>query len=271
MRTSINNLNNSSMIILQDQNWLNNQRKAGKIAANALKKLQGYCENNTFHSIVTLDEVIGNYIVSERGICTFRGYKGFPRNCCISINQQLVHGIPDDTVLQHGDMVSFDLGVTVEGAIADTALTLIFGTPKSQRQVQLVKDTEEALMRGISSIKVGKRIGCIGNAIYKFAQSKGYGVILNYGGHGISMTSDGIGIPHAPPFVSNKSDLNEGVRAVPGMTLAIEPQFTTGSTKTRVDKDGWTVWCDAEMSCHVEHTIFIHEDRVEIITDRANI
>jgi methionyl aminopeptidase len=270
MRTSSAITNTASLIILQDDIFLKNQRVAGKIAANAIKQLQWYCENKTFHSMATLDDIIGKYIINEGGICTFRGYKGFPRNFCISINQQLVHGIGGDTVLADGDLVSFDLGVTYRGAISDTALTVIFGTPKSERHVQLVKDTEEALMRGIQAIAIGKRIGCIGNAIYKYSRSKGYSVVTKYGGHGISMTVDGIGIPHSAPFVANKAEINEGVRFQSGMVLAIEPLFVIGSSaKTYTSSDGWTVNCD-NICSHQEHTLYIHSDHVEIISFRDN-
>jgi methionyl aminopeptidase len=265
MRTSgkVSNVANG-LIDLKDQSWLDKQRVAGKIAAAALLELEWYVKNKTFHSMATLDEIIGRFIIKEGGSCTFRGYKGFSSNYCTSINRQLVHGIADDTVLQNGDLVSFDLGVTYQGAIADTAITLIFGDPKSDKQVQLVKATEEALMAGIRSIAIDRRLGCIGNAISKIAKNKGYGNITQYGGHGLTWNT-----PHSSPFVCNAGSPNEGIRFQPNMTLAIEPMFTTGSTKTWVDKDGWTVYCEAEMSAHWEHTIFIHADRVEIITDRT--
>jgi methionyl aminopeptidase len=270
MRSSNISFGNNSLISLKNEKFLEKQRIAGKIAAGALKELEGYCKNKTFHSMKVLNDVIESFIIKKGGIPTFKGYKGFPAGVCVSINQQLVHGIPDDTMLDNGDVVSFDLGVTVDGCIADTAVTLVFGPPKSDKHVQLVKATEEALMCGIKAIAPGKRLGCIGNAIYKYAKNKGYGVITQYGGHGIDISQDGIGIPHATPFVANKAELNEGVRICAGMVLAIEPMLTTGPTKTWTDKDGWTVWCEAEMSSHFEHTVFVHCDCVEIITWREN-
>ncbi len=266
MRTGTQNaFSNNSLIKLKGQDWLDKQRVAGKIAAQALLKLKGYVEGKTFHSTATLSQVAEQFILEAGGTPTFKGYKGFPAAVCISVNKQLVHGIPDDRVLDDGDVVSFDLGVTYEGAIADTAITCIFGPPKSERHVQLVQATEESLMKGIEAIAVGKRLGCIGNAISKYARGKGFGLITNYGGHGLDWN-----IPHAPPFVANKSEIEEGIRIQPGLAIAIEPMLVIGSTVTRVLDDGWTVVTDY-IGAHFEHSIFVHEDRVEILTDRSNL
>lgn len=265
MRFGKNPFSDNSLVKLKNQDWLDKQRIAGKIAAKTLLKLKGFVESRTFHSTNTLSQIAEEYILKAGGTPTFKGYKGFPAAVCISVNKQLVHGIPDDTVLDHGDVVSFDLGVTYEGAIADTAITCIFGEPKSDKHVQLVKATEEALMKGIEAVAVGKRIGAIGNAIYKFARGKGYGVINQYGGHGLEWN-----IPHAAPFVPNKADLEEGVRIQPGLAIAIEPMLVPGSTVTRVLSDGWTVVTD-DIGAHFEHSIFVHEDHVEIITDRTGL
>lgn len=256
----------SELVKLKNQDWLNKQRVAGKIAALTLTLLKKQVQEKTTHSLIELNEIAESFIEASGGSCTFKGYKNFPAGVCISVNRQLVHGIPTDYILQDGDVISFDLGVTVGGAIADTALTCIYGEPKSSHHIKLIQATEEALMKGIAAIKVGERLGVIGNAISRCAKGYGFGLITNYGGHGLDWE-----VPHASPFVSNKSISDEGVRIQPNMTLAIEPMFTNGSTATRVDQDGWTVWCDASISTHFEHTVFVHDDRVEIITDRSNL
>lgn len=253
------------MFTLKNQDWLDKQRVAGRITAEALKQLEEYVKNNTFHSMATLSDVIERFILKEGGTPTFKGYKGFPAAVCISINKQLVHGIPDDTVLDHGDVVSFDLGVTYKGAIADSALTCILGSPKSPRHVELVKATEESLMKGIEAIAVGKRLGVIGHAIHKYAKGKGFGVINDYGGHGLEWDK-----PHAPPFVANKASMDEGIRIQPGLAIAIEPMLVPGSTTTHVSEDGWTVMTN-DIGAHFEHSVFVHEDHVEIITDRSKL
>jgi len=263
--TDKNPFSSNGLIKLKNQNWLEKQRIAGRIAAETLVKLQGFVEGRTFHSMKALNEVAEHYITQAGGTPTFKGYKGFPAGVCISINKHLVHGIPDDTVLNDGDVVSFDLGVTYEGAIADTALTCIFGTPKSQRHVELVKATEESLMKGIEAVAAGKRLGCIGHAIYKYARGKGFGVIDNYGGHGLDWD-----IPHAAPFVSNKANPEEGIRIQPGLAIAIEPMLVLGSTNTHTLADGWTVATE-DIGAHFEHSIYVHEDHVEIITDRSKL
>jgi methionyl aminopeptidase len=257
--------NAQALIQLKNQDWLKKQRVAGKIAARALLALEGLVKDKSSHSLLELNKFAEDFIESQGGILTFKNYKGFPSGVCISVNKQLVHGIPNDYKLVDGDLVSFDLGVTIDGAIADTAVTCIFGEPKSERHLKLIKATEDALMKGIAAIKVGNRIGCIGQAIYAHAKSEGFGVINNYGGHGLDWN-----VPHAAPFIMNKSNSEEGVRVQPGLTIAIEPMFVLGSTNTKVLPDGWTVVTD-DISAHVEHTVFVHSDHVEVITDRTII
>lgn len=250
---------------LKNQDWLEKQRVAGRIAATALLKLESYVKGKTFHSTLVMSRAIEQFILDQGGTPTFKGYKGFPEAVCISVNKELVHGIPKDQVLDDGDVVSFDLGVTYKGAIADTAITCIFGEPKSDLQVKLVQATEESLMKGIQAIAVGNKLGCIGNAIHRSAKGNGFQVINHYGGHGLDWD-----MPHAAPFVENKSDPDKGFRIQPGLAIAIEPMLVPGSTTTRVLEDGWTVVTN-DIGAHFEHSIFVHEDHVEIITDRSKI
>lgn len=260
-----NSIGSNSFIQLHGLEWLHRQRIAGRIAARALLILEDHVREKTSHSLIVLNEIAKKFITDAGGSPTFKGYKGFPADVCMSVNKQLVHGIPTDIVLEDGDLISFDLGVTYEGAIADTAITCIFGTPKSNKHIDLVKSTEESLMKSIESVAVGKRLGCIGQTISKYAKGKGYGVINNYGGHGLNWN-----VPHAAPFVQNKSTSEEGIRIQPGLSIAIEPMLTLGSTNTHVLDDGWTVVTD-DINCHFEHSIYIHEDHVEIITDRRGL
>jgi methionyl aminopeptidase len=265
MRIANNQSKSNGIITLKNQDWLDKQRVAGKIAAKALLMLEAYVKEKTPHTLSYLNEMTEKFIIESGGTPTFKGYKGFPAGVCMSVNKQLVHGIPNETVLQEGDVISFDLGVTYQGAIADTAITCIYGQAKLTRHEALVKATEECLMKGIQAIAVGKQLDCIGTAIYKSATSKGYGVITNYGGHGLDWDT-----PHAPPFVANKSDDNGNIRIQPGLAIAIEPMLVLGSTRTRTLDDGWTVVTD-DVGSHFEHSIFVHEDHVEIITDRTGL
>lgn len=256
---------NNTFVQLKGQDWLDRQRVAGKIAAKALVLLQRQVEAKTSLSTAELSEMADQFIIESGGTATFKGYKGFPGAVCISVNKELVHGIPGPTTLQDGDVISFDLGVTYEGAIADTAITCIYGTPKSERHVELIAVTEESLMRGISAIAVGNRLGCIGHAIYKYGSSKGFGVIDQYGGHGLDWNT-----PHAAPFVANKASLDEGIRIQRGLSIAIEPQLVIGTTNLKTLSDGWTVVTE-NIGAHFEHSVFVHDDHVEIITDRGGL
>lgn len=265
-----NEFASNMLVSLKDDKWLTYQRVAGKICADVLVALEEQVNQKTTKSLIELNEFAEKMIANAGGTPTFKGYKGFPAGVCISVNKQLVHGIPTDYKLKDWDVVSFDLGVTIEGAIADTAITCIYGGEENTPHIQhrmLVRATENALMQGIKAISVGKRLGCIGEAIYKSARSSGhFSVVNNYGGHGLDWNT-----PHASPFVQNKSDINTGIRIQPGLAIAIEPMLVCGSSAATVTgDDGWTV-STLEIGAHFEHSIFVHPDHVEIITDRKRL
>jgi methionyl aminopeptidase len=264
MKTNlINNFNENNIVRLKNNDWLEKQRIAGKISAKTLILLENEVKQRTTKTLLELDKLAETYIRDNGGYPTFLMYKGFPNSVCISVNKEVVHGIPKNYELQDGDIISFDLGVTYKGAIADTAITCIYGKAKSDRHRQLLKLTEESLMKGIEAVKVGDRVGVIGKAIYKHAHSQ-FGVINNYGGHGLDWDT-----PHAAPFIENRSDETRGIRIQPGLAIAIEPMLVLGSTATTTLDDGWTV-VTPDLSAHVEHSIFVHNDRIEIITWREN-
>lgn len=264
----------NSFIKLMGQDYLDNQRIAGKCAAKTLLLLEKLVKEKTTKSLIELNTIAEEYILNQGLECTFKGYKGFPAACCISVNRQLVHGIPTDYKLKEGDLVSFDLGVTYRGSVSDTAITLIYGQPKSELHVKLLEATKECLKKGIESIQIGKQIGVIGNAIYNCARDYGFSVINTLGGHGLSfenINGKNIAIPHAEPFVSNRAEINEGVRIQAGMVIAIEPLLVIGTdTSTSISSDGWTVSCK-DICSHEEHSVYIHEDHVEIISNRENL
>lgn len=263
--SSKTSFSNNLFIKLKNQDWLEKQRVAGKVVAGTLLLLEQLVKSKTTLTMNQLNKLGEEYIEDHDCSPTFKNYKGFPAGVCISINKHLVHGIPTDNQLQDGDVVSFDLGATYQGAIADSALTCIYGAPKSEHHVRLVKATETALMKGIEAIKVGNRLGCIGNAISKYVRGEKFGLVNNYGGHGLDWD-----VPHAPPFIANKAELEEGIRIQPGLAIAIEPMLVIGSSTTKTLNDGWTVVTE-DIGAHAEHSIFVHEDRVEIITDRNNL
>src|SRR5271157_268447 len=262
MRIMLNGaFSSNEFITLKDKNWLEKQRVAGKVVAGALSLLEAEVKKGTQLSLIELNILAEQFILNNDCELTFKNYKGFPAGICISVDKQLVHGIPTDYHLQDGDLVSFDLGATYKGAIADSALTCIYGIPKSEDHVRLVRATEESLIKGIAAIKVGNRLGCIGNAISKCAKGYGYGIITKYGGHGLEWNE-----PHVAPFINNKSTVNEGIRIQSGLSIAIEPLLVMGnSTETYLEKDKWGVLCD-NVCCHFEHSVYIHDDYVEVVT-----
>ena len=255
----------NQFVNLHGSDWLEKQRIAAKCHIVVMRLLQQLITDKTNLSLLEIDHIVENEILKHNCKPTFLGYKNFPNACCMSVNKQLVHGIATNYKLKDGDVVTFDFGATFEGAIVDSADTMIYGMPKSKEHTRLINTTRECLYNAIKAIKPGKRIGVIGNTIYKTAQNAGFGVITKFGGHGINWNK-----VHSSPFIANKSSPDEGVIMQSGMSLAIEPLCSIGGIDTKIDQDGWTIWCDGEMSSHQEHTVFIHNDRVEIMTWRTN-
>lgn len=253
----------SNIIRLKSDDWFRRQAIAGKCVAGILKTLNQMVVDKTPNlSLRDMEAEAIRQLESANCTATFKGYKGFPGAICLSVNKQLVHGIPSDYVLQDGDVVKFDLGATYEGAIADAAATAIYGEPESKQHVELVETCKGALAHAIKAIKIGKQLGCIGYAIHKFVTSRSrFGLVTDYGGHGISENT-----PHDTPFVANKAQQNDGIRIQKGLTIAIEPMLVIGDPKTRIDKDGWTVTTDG-INCHFEHTIFVSADKIHILTE----
>ena len=257
-------MTNNGLFKLKNNDWLEKQRVAGKFTAGALMLLEQAVKDGTTKSMIELSSLAEEYMLDNGCTPTFKGYKDFPAAVCISINEQLVHGIPTDYHLQDGDVVSFDLGATYKGAIADSALTCIYGNPKSPQHVKIINACYESLIKGIRAISVGKKLGVIGHAIAKSVKGNGFNVINTYGGHGLDWDR-----PHSPPFVENKSEIDKGFRMQPGLAIAIEPMLVPYDVSTRIGEDGWTVFTK-EIGSHHEHSVFIHEDRVEIISWRDN-
>lgn len=258
----------NNIIDLHDQTWLEKQRISGQVVSGCLKMLEGLIKSGTQKTLKELDNIAGEYIRDHNCSETFYNYKGFPGKICISVNETLVHGVPTDYRLQDGDLITFDLGATFEGVISDAARTMVYGNYKKEEHKLLIETTKECLKKAIENISIGKKLGIIGETIYTHAKNKGFSVVDNYGGHSLTHARENpnIGIPHAPPFISNKDICNNGIRIVPGLTLAIEPLLVIGnSNKTTLRDDNWSVYTE-NIGCHFEDTIFITENGVEIMT-----
>jgi methionyl aminopeptidase len=252
---------------LKDEEWADKQRMAGKVCATALSYLENEIKNRTTKTFAQLDKEAEEIIRSFNCSPCFKNYHGFPNSVCISVNKELVHGIPKDIYPKDGDKISFDLGANFDGAIADTALTVIYGEPKDKRHIELLKATKKALNNAIKQVSIGQRIGAIGEEIYKTGRQYDFAVVEKYGGHSIGF----LDTPHAPPFISNRSNKEEGIHFVSGMSLAIEPLFVLGnSNETKISNDGWTVLAN-DICAHEEHTLYIHQNgEIEVMTRREN-
>lgn len=208
-----------------------------------------------------LDDIIRTYIEKCGAKPSFLGYGGFPGSACISVNEQVIHGIPSSKViLKEGDIVKIDVGATYQGFIGDSANT--FGVGKiSESARKLIECTKESFYAGASQVKEGNRIGDIGAAIQDYCESRGYGVIRKYVGHGVGREL------HEDPQVPNYGKAGRGPRIVTGMTLAIEPMVSMGSYEVKELNDGWTVvTADNSLSAHYEHSVALTEDGLIYLT-----
>jgi methionyl aminopeptidase len=233
-------------------------RRAGSVVAHIHDALRE--EAKVGVRLVDLDAVAARII--EHGGCTpnFLNYHGFPANTCLSINAELVHGIPSKRELKDGDILSVDAGAIFDGWHADAAITFGIGEI-SPEAVQLIDVTERALWAGIEMSRVGTRLGDIGHAVSQVAEPHGYGVVRDYTGHGIGLQM------HEDPQVLNYGTPGKGMKLKAGMAICIEPMFNIGTHETRVLDDQWTVvTADGLLSAHFEHTIAITPDGPEVLT-----
>ncbi len=233
-------------------------RVSGQMLATVLQKLK----KDLQVGMTTKD--LANIAASELkklgGKPAFLGYGGFPDVICISRNEEVVHGIPGNDLINNGDLVSLDFGVNYGGMITDSAITVIAGESTGQKR-KLLKGTEEALLAGISVVKDGVKTGDIGAAVEKVMLQYGFGIVRDLVGHGVGHEV------HEEPDIPNYGVAGTGKKLSKGMTIAIEPMSTLGSERVVMDSDGWTISTyDKSLSAHFEHTILILEDSAEILT-----
>ena len=234
-------------------------REACRISAGALKLIGSAVEPGV--TTAELDRLAEKYILSQGAKPNFKNYQGYPATACISINNEVIHGIPSKSrVIKEGDIVSVDLGAVFEGYHGDNAATFAAGSisPEAKR---LMDVTKESLYEGIKMAVHGGRIGDIGNTIGRYVEDRGYSVVRQFVGHGIGTSL------HEAPEVPNFGTAGRGVRLVNGMTLAIEPMVNAGGFDVKILPDKWTVvTADGSLSAHFEHTIAITPDGPKILT-----
>ena len=208
-----------------------------------------------------LDSLAEKFIRSKGGVPTFKGYRGFPGSICTSPNDMVVHGIPGKTRLRSGDILGVDVGVTMEGYIADAAMTFPVGEIAEDAR-RLLRVTEESLMRGIAQCKVGNRVGDISHAVQTHAEAHGYSVVQSMVGHGVGREM------HEDPQVPNFGPPGQGPELREGMVLAIEPMVNAGGYQVEMGEDGWAIYTkDRSLSAHFEHTVAITNNGPRILTN----
>lgn len=247
------------MITRRNEKEIELLRHAGKIVAMTHEYLKPFIKEGI--STKELDELAEKFIRSQGAKPSFKGYGGFPGSICTSINDVLVHGIPNSNhILKEGDIISIDIGANYGGYHGDSAWTYAVGEV-SEEAKELMRVTEESLYKGLAQIKPGNRISDISNAIQTFVEAHGYGVPRDYTGHGVGSNL------HEDPIVPNYGIAGRGPKIVSGMVIAVEPMVTLGDYHTRTLLDDWTVkTLDGKITAHYEHTIVVTEDGYEILT-----
>ena len=233
-------------------------REANRIDAEVLQILKGHC----IPGITTkeLDRIAEEEIRKKGALPGFKGYFGYPATLCASINDVIIHGIPNNKRLKEGDIISLDLGTIYKGYYGDAAITVAVGQISNKAQ-RLMDITEKALYRGINVALPGNRVGDISYAVQSFVEHNGFSVIREFTGHGIGKEL------HEQPAIPNFGEKGTGLILKEGMTIAIEPMVSAGNWKTKTMEDGWTVkTIDGSLSAHFEHTILIKNGGAEILS-----
>lgn len=247
------------MILVKNSEQLAIMRKAGRITGEAILVARDHIREGV--STKELDIRIREYIEKCGAKPSFLGYGGFPGSACISLNDEVIHGIPSkDRILHEGDIVKIDVGACYKGFHGDSANT--FGVGKiSEEAEKLIAATRESFFCGAAQAKAGNRIGDIGSAVFEYANALGYGVVKRYVGHGVGMEL------HEDPEVPNFGTAGRGPRLMPGMTIAIEPMINAGTYLVKEMSDGWTVkTADGRLSAHYEHTLAITDGEPVLLT-----
>lgn len=245
-------------IIIKSDREIAAMRQAGRIVAAVLEVLK--LDLRPGMKTKELD-IITDQELEKLGVkASFKGYRGFPASLCVSVNDEIVHGIPGERLLNEGDIVSLDLGAICNGFHGDAAVTVAVGEISPQAR-KLVKTAEGALKAGIAAAFCGARLGDVSAAIQYYVESRGFSVVREYTGHGIGREM------HEEPQVPNFGRLGEGLKLKRGMTLALEPMVNAGSWRTRLGSDHWVVLtADGSLSAHFEHTVLITDGEPEVLT-----
>lgn len=248
-------------ILIKETEQIEGIRKSSQLAGNCLKMISEYVKEGV--STGYLNDKIDEYIRDNNAIAATLNYNGFPKSCCISLNEVICHGIPSEkTILKEGDILNIDVTTILDGYYGDTSTMFSIGDISEQAE-KLIIDTEYMMYLGIDEVKPGKRFGSIGFAIANYAKKKRYGVVYEFCGHGVGIDF------HEAPQVEHIGKKYEGEKFKPGMIFTIEPMINLGRPKAVIDKeDGWTArTIDGKLSAQFEHTVLVTDTGVEILTD----
>ena len=250
---------------IKSQPEIEKMRRSAKIVATVLKEIEAMVKPGM--TTADLDEYAEKRIREMGATPSFKGYYGFPASICASINNEVVHGIPNPKkVIRRGDVLKVDTGAYCDGFHGDSCITIPIGKV-SQDAANLIKVAEESLYEGINQVKAGNHLLDIAGAIEDYVKSHGYSVVENYSGHGV-----GKNLHEAPSVFNFRTKWMPNVKLKAGMTLAIEPILNAGSKHTRVLRDRWTVvTVDNNLSAQFEHTVLVTQDGYEILSDRHNL
>lgn len=246
------------MIRLKNEAELNKIRESCRLLAQTFTALDELISPGV--TLKKLDTFAQQFIENREGVPAFLGYQGFPASICASVNDVVIHGIPDERQLDEGDILSIDMGVILDGYYSDAAYTYAIGGISEEAE-RLLSVTQECLRAGISAAVAGNRVKDISEAVFNVADGNGYGVVYQFCGHGTGFDL------HEDPQIPNYVSRGPNPRLKPGMVIAIEPMINTGTGDIVILDDGWTVeTADHGLSAHFEHTLAILEDETEILT-----
>ena len=246
------------MIKIKSRKEIELMRRAGKITA-AARALAGEMVRP---GVTTreIDKAVHDFILKQGAIPAFLNYNGYPASCCISINNEVIHGIPGNRKIAEGDVVSIDVGAQMDGYIGDCAATFIAGKGSPEAE-KLIEVTKQSFYEGIKNARVGNRVTDISSAIQRYVEENGFSVVRDYVGHGVGSKM------HESPEIPNYGQPGRGPRLLAGMTIAVEPMVNAGGYGVKVLPDGWTVeTLDGSLSAHYENTILITNSEPEILT-----
>ena len=247
-----------SSIVIKSPREIECMRQAGRITAAARALARDMVSPGV--TTAQIDREMERFIRKSGAVPTFKGYGGFPASACISVNDEVIHGIPGSRVIQEGDLVSVDVGATYKGFVGDCAASFIAGEG-SEEAKRLIAVTRQSFYEGMKFARAGYRIGDISHAIQEYVEANGFSIVREYVGHGVGAEM------HEAPEVPNFGAAGRGPRLLPGMTIAVEPMVNAGTWEVKVLKDGWTVKTkDGRLSAHYENSVVITNGEPEILT-----